>query len=138
MPLIRSVLPFSVTTSRVCPDEMQRRSAVSTFSAVSTVTTAGIGVITWRASCSCRWKTPDSMPASPGSSAPPCALCAIRSFSSSAFEASSNSARGSVRSKRRIQFDTLFRSRIAGRISTKKNCSRRAVLRAIGSGCTIA
>ena len=34
------------------------------------MTTAGIGVITSRASCSCRWKTPPSMPASPGSRRP--------------------------------------------------------------------
>ena len=139
MPLIRSVFPPSVTTSRVWPDEMQRRSAVSAFSDVSTVTTAGIGVMTWRASCSCRWKTPESIPASPGSSAPPCALCAISSFSSSAFWASSNSARGSVRSRRRIQFDSAVQEPDrTGCITTKKNWRPPAVRRAIGSACTIA
>ena len=46
MPLIRSVLPSSVTTSRVWPESMQRRSATSAVSDTSTVTTAGIGVIT--------------------------------------------------------------------------------------------
>ena len=71
MPRTRSWFSSSVTTSRVWPEEMQRRSAVSTSSETSTVTTAGIGVITWRASCSCRWKTPASIPASPGSSWPP-------------------------------------------------------------------
>ena len=71
MPLTRSSLWSSVTTMRVCPDEMQRRSAVSTSSETSTVITAGAGVMTWRASCSWRWKTPVSIPASPGSSLPP-------------------------------------------------------------------
>ena len=61
MPLTRSWFSSSVTTSRVWPDETQRRSAVSTFSDRSTVTIAGAGVITWRACCSCRWKTPVSM-----------------------------------------------------------------------------
>ena len=71
VPLTRSWFSSSVTSRRVWPEEMQRRSAVSTSSEMSTVTTAGIGVITWRASCSCRWKTPVSIPASPGSSLPP-------------------------------------------------------------------
>jgi len=70
-PRIRSVLSSSVTTSRVCPELTHRRRAVSTFSERSTVTTAGAGVMTCRACCSCRWKTPVSMPASPGSSLPP-------------------------------------------------------------------
>ena len=82
-----------------------RRSAVSTFSDMSTVTTAGIGVITWRACCSCRWKTPDSIPASPGSSFPPRELRAMSSFRSSADETSSNSARGSTPTSRRIAFE---------------------------------
>ena len=30
------------------------------------MTIAGAGVMIWRASCSCRWKTPVSIPASPG------------------------------------------------------------------------
>ena len=62
MPLTRSWFSSSVTSRRVWPEEMQRRSAVSTSSEMSTVTTAGIGVITWRASCSCRWKTPVQHP----------------------------------------------------------------------------
>ena len=70
---------------------MQRRSAVSTSSETSTVTTAGIGVITLRASCSCRWKTPRSITASPGSSVPPEALRAMRNLRSSEVVVSSPS-----------------------------------------------
>ena len=108
MPLIRSVLSSSVTTSRVCPESTARRSAVSTFSDRSTVTTAGIGVITWRACCSCRWKTPESIPASPGSSFPPRVLRAMIIFRSSEELTSSNSARGSTPTRRRIQFDAVL------------------------------
>ena len=92
MPRTRSRLSSSVTTSRVWPEEMQRRSAVSTSSDRSTVTTAGIGVITWRASCSCRWKTPLSMPASPASSLPPARAWPIRMRSSSGVAPSSDAA----------------------------------------------
>ncbi len=53
-PRMRSVLPSSVTTRRVWPESTQRRSASSALSDTSTVTTAGIGVMTWRACCSCR------------------------------------------------------------------------------------
>ena len=67
MPRTRSGFSSSVTSRRVCPVSTQRRSAVSTSSPTSTVTTAGMGVITCRASCSCSSKTPESMPASPGS-----------------------------------------------------------------------
>ena len=56
---------------------------LSTSWETSTVTTAGIGVITWRASCSCRWKTPVSMPASPRSMCPPAWDSAISRLSSS-------------------------------------------------------
>ena len=69
------------------------------------VTTAGIGVITWRACCSCRWKTPESMPASPGSILPPCALRAISSLRSSEDEISSNSAFGSTPTTRSIALE---------------------------------
>ena len=61
MPLTRSWFSSSVTTSREWPVETHRRSASLTVCDRSTVTTAGIGVITWRASCSCRWKTPVSI-----------------------------------------------------------------------------
>ncbi len=71
IPRTRSGLSSSITTMRVCPEETQRRRAVSTVSEASTVTTAGIGVITSRTCCSWKWKTPESIPASPGSSSPP-------------------------------------------------------------------
>ena len=90
MPRTRSWFSSSVTTSRVWPEETQRRSAVSTFSERSTVTTAGAGVMTWRASCSCRWKTPVSIPASPGSRLPPVSDCAMSTLSSSGVPPSSN------------------------------------------------
>ena len=54
IPRTLSGLSSSTTTSRVWPEETQRRSASSTVSSAFTVTTAGIGVITSRASCSCR------------------------------------------------------------------------------------
>ena len=68
MPRTRSGLSSSITSSRVWPELMQRRSAASTVSSLFTVTSAGVGVITCRACCSCRWNTPSSMSASPGSS----------------------------------------------------------------------
>ena len=51
-PLTRSALWSSVTSRRVWPVEIARRSAVPTSSDMSTVTTAGIGVMTCRACCS--------------------------------------------------------------------------------------
>ncbi len=54
IPRTLSGLSFSTTTSRVCPDDTQRRRPSLTVSSAFTVTTAGIGVITSRASCSCR------------------------------------------------------------------------------------
>ena len=106
MPRTRSWFSSSVTSRRVWPEEMQRRSAVSTSSETSTVTTAGIGVITWRASCSCRWKTPESIPASPGSSLPPVRACAISARSSSGVAPSSAICVGvDAEAARRIQFD---------------------------------
>ncbi len=135
---MRSVFSFSVTTRRVCPESTQRRSAVSALSEASTVTTAGIGVITWRACCSCRWKTPESIPASPGSILPPCALRAIRSFRSSDEETSSNSALASTPTSRRIALDAVFRSQISGLRATRNQCSGRATRRAVPSACTIA
>ena len=96
IPRMRSVFWFSVTSRRVWPESMQRRSAASTVSETSTVTTAGIGVITWRASCSCRWKTPESITASPGSSLPLPWLRAISSLRSSELVTSSNSALAST------------------------------------------
>ena len=137
MPRMRSVFPSSVTTSRVCPESTIRRSAVSTSSDTSTVTTAGIGVITWRACCSCRWKTPESIPASPGSSLPPWALWAISSLRSSEELASSNSARGSTPTSRSIAFDAELSSQIRNQRLRLKSSSGRAVRRTVASACTI-
>ena len=95
MPLTRSWFSSSVTTSREWPVETQRRSASWTVSDRSTVTTAGIGVITWRASCSCRWKTPVSMLASPTSRLPPLRESAMIRLISSGVPPS-GSASGSV------------------------------------------
>ena len=105
---------------------------------MSTVTTAGIGVITWRASCSCRWKTPESIPASPGSSFPPRALRAMISLRSSADETSSNSARGSTPTRRRIAFEAELSAQISGLSATRNQCSGRATRSAVRSAWTIA
>ena len=103
IPRTWSWLSSSVTTIRVWPEEMQRRRAVSTSSETSTVTTAGIGVMTWRASCSCSSKTPESIPASPGSRCPPWSDCVMSSFSSSEEPASSLTASGSTPRSRRTR-----------------------------------
>ena len=137
MPRIRSVLPSSVTTSLVWPESTIRRSAVSTFSETSTVTTAGIGVITWRACCSCRWKTPESILPSPGSILPPWALCAISSFRSSELLASSNSARGSTPMRRRMALEAELSDQINGDSARLKSSSGRAVRRTVASALTI-
>ena len=102
MPLTRSRFSSSVTTRRVWPLETQRRSAVSTSSEVSTVITAGAGVITWRACCSCRWKTPVSIPASPASSLPPVTDSWISTRSSSGDSPSSSWPEVRTPSSRRI------------------------------------
>ncbi len=135
---MRSVLPSSVTTSRVWPESTARRSAVSIVSETSTVTTAGIGVITWRASCSCRWKTPESIPASPGSSFPPRLLRAMISLRSSAEETSSNSARGSTPTTRSSALEAVLSAQISGLSPTRNHCSGRATRSAVPSACTIA
>jgi len=120
------------------PEEMQRRSAVSTFSETSTVTTAGNGVITWRASCSCRWKTPWSIPASPASRWPPVWAWAMRKRSSSGLEPSSSSACASMRMSRSSVFAAPLRSAMKGRIAVLNQSSGRATMRATRSALTIA
>ena len=117
---------------------MQRRIAVSTSSETSTVTTAGIGVMTCRASCSWRWKTPCSMPASPGSSVPPLWAWAIRKRSSSGLWPSANSASGLTRTSRRMAFDAPFNTEMNGRMAMLNQSSGRATRRAIVSALTIA
>ena len=120
------------------PEETQRRSAVSTFSDTSTVTIAGAGVITWRACCSCRWKTPVSMLASPGSSLPPMSDWAIRTFSSSGEPPSSNSSVLRIPSSRRIQFDAPLSTWMNGLKICVKQCSGGAIQRATRSARLIA
>ena len=137
MPLTRSWFSSSVTTSRVCPDETQRRSAVSTSSRVSTVTTAGIGVITCRASCSCRWKTPESIPPSPASRSPPVEDSAISRLSSSGPASSSAICSGRMRSSRRIAFEVALRATMKGRKPIENPCSGRA-MPGVRSALTIA
>ena len=70
------------------------------------MTTAGIGVITSRASCSCRWKTPPSIPASPGSSVRPEAEERMIPFRSSEVCFSSRLP-GSTPNSRTIAFEIL-------------------------------
>ena len=105
---------------------------------MSTVTTAGKGVMTCRASCSWRWKTPWSIPASPGSSWPPLRAWAISTRSSSGELPSSNSASGSMPIRRSIQFETALSAVMNGRIPRSKRMSGRAIRRAIRSALTIA
>ena len=126
MPRMRSVFSSSVTTRRVWPDCTQRFSAVSTFSDTSTVTTAGIGVITLRASCSCRWKTPRSITASPGSSVPPEALRAIRNLRSSEVVISSPSPSARMPNGLRIRRAAADSTIETGLKTTLENCSSRA------------
>ena len=114
IPLTRSGFSSSITTRRVWPEVTQRRSAVSTVSEASTVTTAGIGVITSRASCSCRWKTPPSIPASPGSRVPPIFELSMICFRSSAVWCSSMSV-GSTPKRRTIALEIALSTRITGR-----------------------
>ena len=101
------------------------------------MTTAGIGVITWRACCSWRWKTPESILPSPGSILPPCALWAISSFRSSELLASSNSARGSTPMTRRIAFDAVLSNQMNGDSTFLKSSSGPAVRRTVASALTI-
>ncbi len=102
---------------------MQRWSATWTVSAMSTVTTAGIGVITLRACCSCRWKTPESITASPGSSVPPLTLRAIRNLRSSEVVVSSPSPATRTPNGRRISSARALRSLLNGLNRRVKNSS---------------
>ena len=138
MPFTRSWFSSSVTTRRVWPDDTQRRSAVSTFSERSTVTTAGAGVITWRASCSWRWKTPESIPASPGSSWPPVSDCAISTLSSSGDSPSSNSPAVRIPRSRRIPLEVVLSTAMNGLKTLANTSSGVAIQRETGSAFWIA
>ena len=137
-PLTRSGLWSSVTGRRVWPVEMQRRIAVPTSSEMSTVTTAGIGVMTWRACCSCRWKTPVSIPASPGSRWPPACAWAMIARTSSGVEPSSKSWSPLMPSGRSSALEALLSRWMNGRMTLLKRSSGRAHQRATRSALTIA
>ena len=137
MPLTRSGLSSSITTRRVWPEVTQRRSAVSTVSEASTVTTAGIGVITSRASCSCRWKTPPSIPASPGSSVPPIFELSMICFRSSAVWCSSMSV-GSTPKRRTIELEIALSPIVTGAVAARNQLSGRETRRAVRSAWLIA
>ena len=81
---------------------------------MSTVTTAGIGVITCRASCSCRWKTPREHPALAGVRAPPVEDSAISRLSSSGPASSSAICSGRTPSSRRIAFEVALSATMKG------------------------
>ena len=108
-----------------------------TLAEASTATTAGIGVITSRASCSCRWKTPRSITASPGSRSPPTADWEMISFRSSEVCFSSMSA-GRIPNRRRIAFDALFNAQVSGAVAERNRSSGRARWRAVPSARVIA
>jgi hypothetical protein len=135
--LTRSGFSSSITTRRVWPEVTQRRSAASTDSEASTVTTAGIGVITSRASCSWRWKTPPSMPASPGSRCPPIRELSMICFRSSEVWCSSRSV-GSTPKRRTMPFETQLRAFVIGVVASANQPSGREIRRAVRSGLEIA
>jgi hypothetical protein len=122
----------------VWPEDTQRRIAVSTSSDRSTVTTAGAGVITWRACCSCRWKTPLSMPASPGSSLPPTTDSWMSTRSSSGDSPSLSCPEVRTPISRRIAFDAPLSSAMNGLKTFEKTSSGRATRRATPSDLWIA
>ena len=102
------------------------------------MTTAGMGVITWRASCSCRWKTPVSIPASPGSSTPPARAWEISSLSSSGVVSSAPIVSGSTPSSRRIRLAIAVSTTENGLKRTRQSSSGRATRRATPSAWPIA
>ena len=138
IPFTRSWFSSSVTTRRVWPEETQRRSAVSTFSDRSTVTTAGAGVMTWRACCSWRWKTPVSICASPTSSWPPVRDWAISTLSSSGEPPSSYSFIDRIPTSLSIQLEAVLRTWMNGLKTWVKTCSGRAIQNATRSARLIA
>ncbi len=133
MPRTRSGLSSSITTRRVCPEETQRCSASSTVAEESTVTTAGIGVITSRASCSCRWKTPVSIVASFASMSPWLPEVWIRERRSSTLWCSSIDS-GLTPNRRTIAFEAVDSAQVNGAEMTRKKRSGAASSRATALG----
>ena len=99
--------------------------------------TAGIGVITSRASCSCRWKTPPSMPASPGSRVPPIRELSMICFRSSEVWCVSRSL-GLTPKRRTIPFETQLSPIVTGAVETRNQFSGRETRRATRSALAIA
>ena len=95
--------------------------------------TAGAGVITWRACWACRWKTPVSIPASPGSSWPPVIDSAMMRRISSGLPPSCARLVGSMPISRRIRSETPLRTTMKGWKRTLDHCSGRAARRAMFS-----
>jgi hypothetical protein len=137
MPRTLSGFESSTTTSRVWPELTHLRSASSTASSEFTVTTAGIGVITSRASCSWRWKTPPSITASPGSRLPPFAELWMISLRSAEVCFSDRSC-GLTPNRRTTVFETKLRPIVNGALATSNQCSGRASTRAARSAFVIA
>src|SRR5262245_34391349 len=129
MPLTRSWFPSSTTSRRLCPELTQSCRASLTVELLSAATTAGVGVITSRASCSCRWKTPRSIPASPGSRSPPTAEEEISIFRSSDVVVSSRSCR-LIPNRRRIEFEIQVRATVKGSVAVRNHSSGRDSVRA--------
>ena len=104
---------------------------------VSTVTTAGIGVMTCRASCSWRWKTPSSIPDSPGSSWPPARAWPMSIRSSSGVAPSVMAASGLIRPARSSPFAAPLSAEMNGFITVVNAFSGRATKIAVRSALTI-
>ena len=88
------------------------------------MTTAGIGVITWRASCSCRWKTPVSIPASPGSSVPARVRLGDQPLELVGRAAAALAACMSTPSSRRMRSATAVSATMSGRNSDAERLQR--------------
>ena len=102
------------------------------------MTTAGMGVITSRASCSWRWKTPRSITASPGSSLPRTADCEISICRSSEVGCCSSIWPGFTPKSRATPFDIQVRATVKGALARRNQRSGAARTRAVSSGREIA
>ena len=102
------------------------------------MTTAGIGVMTSRASCSWRWKTPPSITASPGSSLPRTADCEISTWRSSEVGCCSSSCPGLTPKRRATPLDIQVSATVNGALARRNQRSGAARHRAVLSGLEIA
>ncbi len=101
------------------------------------MTTAGIGVITSRASCSCRWKTPVSIVASFSSMSPWLPEVWISERRSSTSWCSSIDS-GLIPKRRTSAFEAVESPHVNGADIKRNQCSGRATSRAVGSARWIA